>query len=161
MSVYTMNVAGIDAQIPFSSIQCRRRVGASTWIDVKIPFHSAAFETEIRLAIGSTISIQYEGADFLSAVMTDVTAEINATAAIISLTGRVQTPSYTQTHHSLTGVTDRRADSGRRFCRCSIDPLLRPNDIVDDGAETWTAGIIFYRIMPNSGQMDVTEIFNG
>ena len=152
-------VGGLE--YPASAIQCRRRLGASTWLDVEIPIYSDADDSVLRASIGSMIEIRSDGASFLSAVLTDVDATWASMSASMRLTGRVQTPSYTQAHRDLASVFERATDNGRRSCRCAVDPMLRPNDTVDDGETTWTAGIILYRIAPQSAWMTVTEAIDG
>lgn len=152
-------VGGVE--YPAASLQCNRRLGASTWMSIEIPAWSAELEAAMLASIGDQIDIRKDNLFWLSAVLTEVASERSAHSASITLTARVQTPTYTQTHRVLAGVSDRRTDDGRRSCRCDIDQALRPNDTVDDGVETWTAGIVAYRITPNEGRMDVTEVFDG
>jgi hypothetical protein len=42
-----------------------------------------------------------------------------------------------------------------------VDPLIRPNDTVDDGESVWVAGSIVYRLSPEFGEMIVTERADG
>jgi hypothetical protein len=48
-------------------------------------------------------------------------------------------------------------DGERHTVTCAVDPLLKPNDEVDDGADTWIVGSLEYRISPSLSQMRVTE----
>lgn len=148
--------------LPLAALRCNRRLGASTWMVLEVPAWTLILESALVAARGATLAVERgDGAqwlDFLSAVLTEVSATVDAHSGTLKLTGRVQTPSYTQGTRVLTGVESRADDAGRRAARCAVDPLLRTNDLVDDGADTWTAGIVSYTIDPSRAWMDVTEV---
>jgi hypothetical protein len=96
--------------------------------------------------------------EFLRAVITEYAVGIGAMSSTITITGRVQTASYSAAQRALVGVDARTITGARHGARCVIDPLLRPNDTAVDGAESWTVGAITYRIGPFGGSMDVLEV---
>jgi len=152
-------------ELPIAAIQCRRRVGASTWMTVDIPSYTIPLGILCQNHIGGELVI-YAGVDdgcgeqigeFLRAVLTDVDITWSPVAGSMTLTARVDNPSYTQQTRALIGVLAIGAENGRRTATCAVDPLLRPNDAVFDGAATWVAGTIVYRIGPAAAAMTVTE----
>jgi streptogramin lyase len=156
---------------PLESLQCRRRLGASTWVTVVIPGWSAAMEAAVIAQVGLDLRI-FAGAvidgtevlgEFLRAVITEYQVDLSPGAASITLTGRVQTPSYSAESRALIGVSERGLDTaGGRVASCAVvDPLIRPNDTVDDGESSWTAGAIVYRLRPGFSEMIVTERADG
>jgi hypothetical protein len=162
---------GAITELPFAAIQCRRRLGASTWAVFEVPTWSDALQSacEAAAAAGGELVV-YAGlvsdgvetrGEFLRAVLTSVEASRRPHRGGLSLTGRVQNPSYTAQSRTLFGVRSRANEDGRRSARCEVDPLLRPNDTVDDGEESWTVGSIVYRIAPREAWMDVAEVANG
>lgn len=148
--------------LPLAAIQCRRRRGASTWLSATLPTWSRALEQALIARIGATLAVSAvaEGGwkPFLSAILTNVSSDVGPQQATLTLTGRVQTPRYTAAVRRLQGISRRGSENGRSFCRCALDPLLRPNDTVDDGAASWTAGAIAYRIEASRAEMEVTEV---
>jgi hypothetical protein len=48
-------------------------------------------------------------------------------------------------------------DQGKRTATGAVDPLLRPNDTLDDGEATWIVGAVDVRIGPGISQMRVQE----
>ena len=74
---------------------------------------------------------------------------------------RVITPSYTARTRTLTGVTNLIDDAGRIEVVCSVDPLLRPNDIAIAGTISFLVGSIRYRIEPETASMTVLERADG
>jgi hypothetical protein len=156
--------------LPIASVQCRRRLGASTWMVVEVADWSESLESVINDQIGGEMLIWSlavvdgitRAGEFLRAIVTEYQAERMAGSGRIAITGRVQTPSYTAASRLLIGVQSRGVDAaGRRTARADVDPLLRPNDTVDDGAETWAAGAIEYQITPRSAWMSVLERADG
>lgn len=165
--IYRGWVSGSDMlQVSLLSIQCRRRRGESTWIDVEIPY-SSALALSLPSKMGSDLLVYAgtraaDGAEtlgvFLRGTLTEYRYERDPWNAMIRLTARAQTPSYTATDRTLFGVTGRgKDDAGRRVARGAVDSLLRPGDTVHDGISSWIAGAISYRIAPNEAFMDVTE----
>ena len=152
-------------EFPLASFQCERRLGASTWLYVEIPYYDAGALAQLRAAGGELrIMSGYEGlplGEMLMAIVTDTDATETGTGGSIRVTARVQTPYYTPQAVTLHGVTDRTQDNVRRTVRCAVDPSLRPNDTVDDGEGVWTVGAIKYRVTPLVAQMTVTEALNG
>lgn len=169
-TVYRLRVSGGSLlELPFSALQCQRRLGQSTWITATVPACSAALLADLaarQAADGRLIVFAGTRAangaetlgEFLQAVITEIDGEWEASMGMVSLRGRLVPTAFTATARTLRGVYRRgREDDGRRFAEASADPLLRPNDTVDDGAGTWTAGSIWYRIEPSSGAMRVVE----
>ena len=54
-------------------------------------------------------------------------------------------------------MSQRRTSDGLRSVDAAVDPLLRPGDTVHDGAVSWTAGSLEYRIGATEATMTVTE----
>ncbi len=154
-------------QLPFASIQCRRRLGSSTWMMARVPVWTPLLESAISGMVGAEMLV-YSGlstdhdeviGEFLRAVLTAVNPVRAAGSAYCDLTGRVQTPSYVQSTRALRGVQSRGRDvRGRPIARCAVDALMRPNDIVFDGDGSWVVGSISYRIAPASAWMDVEGV---
>jgi hypothetical protein len=95
--------------------------------------------------------------EYLRAVLTEVESDWSPQFGGITLTGRVQNPSYTAASRVLAGVQARGMDKGRHTATGAVDPLLRPNDTLDDGADTWIVGAVDVRIGPGISQMRVQE----
>jgi hypothetical protein len=162
--LYLLTSTGM-IELPLSAIQCRRRVGASTWLTAEIPVYTPSLGIQCHNHIGSEISI-YAGVvdgngerigEFLRAELTEVNRSWSPDSGSIVLTARVDNPYFTAQSRSLLGVVSRGADDGRHTVVCAVDPLLRPNDTVFDGVESWIAGNIAYRISAMESQMTVTE----
>jgi hypothetical protein len=111
----------VVAELPLVSLQCRRRLGASTWLTVACPW-SAALESVVEAGLGGILlvesgvrigSIEQRG-EFLRATLTEWSAERDVWASSLSLTGRVQTPTYVATQRALAGVSAKGIDGGRR-----------------------------------------------
>ena len=168
-TIYRLYITGGDwLELPMHSFQCRRRLGASTWAVVTVDYSAAARAAlDARLAAGGRLSIfsgvRYadgteEMGEFLQAALTRIDDEREARRGTMTITGRVIPVAFSATARTLQGVQARGLDSdGRRLCTCAVDPLLRPNDTVDDGAQTWTAGAIDYEISPAGSRMQVSE----
>jgi len=153
-------------ECPLSSIQCRRRIGASTWLEAEIPCYTQLMMSLCSDNIGREIII-YAGIDggsgemmgeFLRAMLTDASPTWAPFGGIITLTGRVQTPAYTRQTRAAIGVQSISLDGDRHACRCAVDPLLRPNDAFFDGVDSWVCGSILYRIDAHGAWMDVQEV---
>lgn len=160
--VYRATVDSVPPLVlPIASLQCTRRLGSSTWMVLRSPWWSLMLESDLVFAIGATVRVERgdgtQWAEFLDAVLTDISTTVTAESGEISLTGRVQTPNYTLRTRTLNSIETLQIDNNRRKVRCTVDHQLRPNDIVDDGFDTWTAGIIFYSIDASREWMDVTE----
>ena len=96
--------------------------------------------------------------ELLRATLTEADYTIEAAVAPLTLTARVQTPSYSATTRTLIGVSARGRDKqGRRWARCAVDPLLRPGDTVNDGVASWGVGALEYQIASGWAWMDVIE----
>lgn len=160
LRLFHPTLGALDA--PLAEIQCKRRLGQSTWMSVRIPSWSAELEQAVSGSVGSLMLIQAAGpiggdGEFLRAVLTDVVIEREPYRSSIRLTGRVQTPYYTAQTRTINDVRRRGQAGDRRMARARIDPLLRPNDIIVDAGESWRVGAISYRIGPESGWMDIEE----
>lgn len=170
-TVYRLYVTGgALLELPFAALQCQRRLGQSTWVTATIPTCSAALLADLtarqssdgRLAVFAGVRLASgveQMGEFMQAVITEIDGELEAGAGVITLRGRLVPTAFTAQDRILRGVYRRgRENDGRRFAESSADPLLRPNDTVHDGAATWTAGSILYRIEPTTGTMRVVEV---
>ena len=156
-------------EIPFASLQCERRLGASTWVTLAVPAWSEDLESLIESTMGGELAV-YAGyralgggevlGPFLRATITDYRYERDPRSASITIVGRVITPSYAARTRTLKGVQSRNP-VGRRRAVCDVDPLLRPNDTVIDGPASFIVGAISYRITPNDASMRVEERGSG
>lgn len=162
-TVATLYRASInDIALPISGMQCRRRLGASTWLTVKVPGWTSAMQTWLQSCIGASLIVEMgtSAADYgmwLNAVVTEVDAERAPFGAGFRVTARVQNPSYTAGARPLRGVSQRLIDGARRGAVCAVDGLLKPNDTVDDGLASWTVGTAEYRIDASGARMTVWE----
>jgi len=170
-TVYRLYVSGgALLELPFSALQCQRRLGQSTWVTTTIPTCSTALLADLtaRRALDGRL-IVFAGTraadgtetlgEFLQAVITEIDGEWDTGMGMITLRGRLVPTAFAAQSRTLYGVTQRGRDSdGRRLVECVADPLLRPNDTVDDGVATWTAGSILYRIESTTGTMRVVEV---
>ena len=153
-------------ELPMSGLQCRRRLGESTWLTVDIPTYSAALAAAIA-AVATRELVIYAGyvaggvetsGEMMRATLTEIRNEREGGRGSIQLTGRVIPSTATVTSHTLTGVRQRgKDDSGRRTVTCAVDPRIRPNHTVNDGLHTFTAGSILYRISPAEAAMWIVE----
>jgi hypothetical protein len=164
--VYRLYLATEDVQqLPLAEITCKRRLGASTWLSVRVPVADKATRDLCTGHIGRDMVI-YSGVavgeaetlgEYLHAVLTEVESDWSPQSGGITLTGRVQNPSYTAASRVLAGVQSRGMDKGLHTATGAVDPLLRPNDTLDDGAHTWIVGAVDVRIGPGISQMRVQE----
>lgn len=167
--VYRLILSGLTSEpviLPLRGIQCRRRVNESTWMVAEIGASSTSQESIIAAYLGSEMLIElgYGFADgsiiygaFLRATVTDYDATETAYGLALSVTGRVINPPFTATTRTLTGISRLQTDGERRTVICTVDPLLRPNDIAIAGSASFTVGAIDYRIDPWTATMTVTE----
>lgn len=156
-----------DLEFPIISLQCTRRLGQSTWLVVEV-MYNAERAAAIAARAGGQLII-YAGlrnalgqellGEFARAWLTDVEATQEPGAGRLMLTGRLVPTPFTAQTRTLLKVTQRQVVDGRHEVRCcAVDPLLRPNDTVVDGAESWVAGTIHYRISAREAFMQVTEV---
>jgi hypothetical protein len=152
-------------ELPLAALQCTRRVNESTWIALAVPAVTDARLAAIKARVQGQIVI-YAGVatpsgetlgEFLRATLTEVSIARDGNASGATLTARVIPTPFTAGSYVLQGVSERGADAGRRVVVCAVDPRIRPNDTVDDGVSSWTAGIIAYRIDPTTAAMRITE----
>ena len=146
-------------ELPLSVIQCTRRVGASTWMSLRVPGEYEVTEGHLVIVRSGIIAQDGEEqiGEFLRGVVTDVDDTIEPQSAVTVITARVQNPSFAQQTRTAQAVSRRIDDDGRKSIQCAVDPLLRPNDTIDDDGDTWTAGTIEYRITHVGARMVVTE----
>lgn len=166
--IYRLYLTGGSSllELPMSSLQCRRRLGESTWLTVEIPTYSAVLAAAIA-AVATRELVIYAGyvaggvetsGEMMRATLTEIRNEREGGRGSIQLTGRVIPSTATVTSHTLTGVRQRgQDDSGRRTVTCTVDPRIRPNHTVNDGLYTFTAGSILYRISPAEAAMWIVE----
>lgn len=166
VQIYRLYLATEDlVELPMAEFSCRRRLGASTWLSVVVPITSESLRTLCVGHIDGDLVI-YAGyvdgdgehlGEFLRAVLTDVDSREGAGSGSLVLTGRVQNPSYSPANRTLLGIESKGMDGGLHTARCAVDPLLKPNDTVDDGDDTWLVGSVDYRISPSASTMMVRE----
>jgi len=164
--LYLSEAGGSDLlELPLAALECRRRANESTWLALTVPA-----VTEARLAaIVERLqgeAVIYAGVatpsgetlgEFLRATLTEIAADRDESASGATLTARVIPTPFAAGSYTLQSVSERGADGGRRTVTCAVDPRIRPNDTVDDGNSSWTAGIITYRIDPTTAAMRITE----
>jgi hypothetical protein len=152
-------------ELPLAALECRRRVNESTWLALSVPAVTDARLAAIAARLQGQVVI-YAGVatpsgetlgEFLRATLTEVAIARDGNASGATLTARVIPTAFAAGSYSLQGVRERGADGGRRTVTCAVDPRIRPNDTVNDGASSWTAGIITYRIDPITAAMRITE----
>lgn len=168
-SIYRLFVTGTGLlEYPLSALACQRRLGQSTWLVATIPTYSAALliALQTNLAHQDYLLVQAgirnsDGSEtlgeFLRAILTEINVTRTASRAWIELTGRVINPAFTAQTRTLPNVAMRAMDAGKHTVRCAIDPLLRPNDTVNDGMANWVVGAIDYSISPAEATMTVRE----
>lgn len=169
-TIYRLLITGKPdpLEVKLISLQCRRRLGQSTWLDVVTEYTSQEQFDEIVSRVGGELVV-YSGTvdssghettgQFIRAVLTEYRNEITPRAGTIQLTGRVVPVAFSATTMVLSGVSKKGKDTaGRKTARCSVDFLLRPNDTVNDGSSSWLAGSILYFISPFESWMDVVEV---
>jgi len=159
MTVYTLTLTGAGGPLswPLSRIECTRRLGESSWVTVEAPTWSAAMESALRAETDWIIEIDADAVAFLRATLTEIVPDRSPFSASFRLTGRIINPAFTAQTRVLTGVSHREDEDVRHTARAEVDPLMRPNDTVNDGVESWTAGLVQYRIAPHESWMQVTE----
>lgn len=169
-SVYRLYVSGGDLlELPFARLQCQRRLGESTWITAIVPTCSTTLLADLaaRKAADGRI-IVYSGVrlsdgteqtgQFLQAVLTEIEGERTGRLGTIRLQGRLVPTYFTAQSRTLYGISQRgKADDGTYWAKCAADPLLHPNDTVNDGAQSWTVKSILYEIAPRQNSMSLTS----
>jgi hypothetical protein len=153
-------------ELPMNGLQCRRRLGESTWLDVEIPTYSVALAAEIA-GVATRELVIYAGylidgvetlGEMMRATLTEIRDEREGGRGSMRLTARVIPTTATVTSHQLIGVRQRgRDEQGRHTVACAVNPLVRPNHTVNDGLYTFTAGSITYRIDPTDAVMWIVE----
>lgn len=160
--LYLSKVGGDDLlELPMAALECRRRLWASTWLAVTVPAVSATVLAAIEDRAGGEIVV-YAGTEtvmgeFLRATVTDIAVDDSRFNRVAILTSRVIPTPFTAASYDLTAVSLVGRVDGRKTAVCAVDPRIRPNDLVFDGAESWIAGLITYRITPDSGTMRIIE----
>ena len=146
-----------DQSLSVSRLVLRRRAGESSFATITIP-HIAAFEG-VQGLIGAEFRITNRVGDtFVHALLTEVDAECEPFAAAIMLRGRVINPPFTAQTWRATGVIEFGQDeSGRRYVCCDPLPLLRPNDTLIAGSETWNVQVIDAHYTPAAATFRVQE----
>jgi len=168
--VYRLYITGGTLiEYPVSIIQCQRRLGQSTWIDVVIPNASTAMLADLyerkandgRLAIyvglRDSNGVETMG-EFLQALMWDIDSDRMPRTGHIKVRGRLIPVSFSPQSVALTGVYRTGFDKElKHFAECDINPNLHPNDTVFDGSQSWTVGAIDYEITTRRAWMKVEE----
>lgn len=169
-TIYRLFVTGGELlELPLAAFQCQRRLGESTWLVVEVPLYSTTLLADLtaRMAKEGRLAIQAgvrwpdgteQLGEFLQAVLTETDMERTPQGGTLRLTARVVPVSFTAQARTLQGIQQRGKSDGKWSVRCGqVDFQLRPNDTVFDGAHSWTAGAIFYRVTPTSAEMRVRE----
>lgn len=168
-TIYRLIISGITSDpiiYRLAGIQCRRRLGESTWMTVEIGVDNAGMETIIASSVGKEMLIElgYEYSDglkqfgpFLRSTITEYGVTETAIGLSLTLTGRVINPPFTATTRILRNITRIQIDDGRTTVYCAVDPALRPNDTAQYGEESFKVGAISYRIDSTLASMIVTE----
>lgn len=166
--VYRLYLTGGSSliELPMSGLQCRRRLGESTWLTVEIPTYSTVLAAAIA-AVATRELVIYAGVvmdgvetsgEMMRATLTEIRSEWDGWHGSVQLTGRVTPSTATVTSFSLAGVRQRGKDEqGRRTVTCAVDPRIRPNHTVNDGLYSFTVGSILYRISPADAVMWIAE----
>lgn len=152
-------------EVPLASLQCRRRYNESTWLTVRCPRRSTALRDAIQARIGGELVIdagtRESGREtlghFLRATVTQVDDEQTPQGGWLTVTARVQNPSYQTRNRLLTGIRSYRVENQRRIYTCRVDPLLRPHDTIIGVSNPFPVLSIEYRIDPQDSWMTVTE----
>lgn len=169
-SVYRLYVSGGELlELPFARLQCQRRLGESTWITAIVSTCSTSLLDDLanRKAADGRI-IVYSGVrlsdgteqtgQFLQAVLTEIEGERTGRLGTIRLQGRLVPTYFTAQSRTLYGISQRgKAEDGTYWARCAADPLLHPNDTVNDGEQSWTVKSILYEIAPRQNSMSLTS----
>lgn len=152
-------------ELPLAALECRRRVNESTWLALTVPAVTDARLAAIEARLQGE-AVVYAGVatpsgetlgEFLRATLTEVVIARDGNASEATLTARVIPQPFTTGTYPLQGVSERGVDDGRHTATCAVDARIRANDTVDDGVDTWVAGIITYRIDPEGAAMKITE----
>ena len=169
-SVYRLYVSGgLLLELPFARLQCQRRLGESTWITAIVPTCSTALLTDLanrkasdgRIIVYSGVRLSdgtEQTGQFLQAVLTEIEGERAGRSGTIRLQGRLVPTYFTAQSRTLYGISQRgKAEDGTYWAHCAADPLLHPNDTVNDGAQSWAVKSILYEIAPRQNSMSITS----
>jgi len=168
--IYRLYVSGAPlVELPFSSFQCRRSLGQSTFLTIVIPTYSTVLIDllEARKTANSFLII-YSGyvdsngqetlGEFLKSTIIDIRVERNFSSGTITIYGRVVPVSFTTQSRSLHQISKRgKTESGKKTATCAVDFNLRPNDTAVDGLSSWTVGDITLFVGSDTSYMLVTE----
>lgn len=159
--LYLADGESLVHELALAAIQCRRRLGASTWATLEVPTWSQALIDLLDTWIEGEVVVMADEAEFIRAVLTEYRTTVTPEAGTVALIGRVQNPTYSAQSRVLSGVSHRAETDGRHWVQCAVDALLRPNDTVDDGGSSWVVGSAFYRIWADGASMELEELASG
>jgi len=168
--IYKLYVSGTTlVELPFSSFQCRRSLGQSTFLTVVIPNYSTTLVDllEARKTANNNLII-YSGyvdsndqetlGEFIKSTIIDIRVERNSSSGTITVYGRVIPVSFTTQSRTLHQISKRgKTESGKKTATCAVDFNLRPNDTAIDGLSSWTVGDITLFVGNGTSYMIVTE----
>lgn len=155
MITWTARLLGSNAVLDLVSFQSQRRLGASAWLSLV-----ATYRPDLVALIlpDNLLEIQADGAGFMTATITTADIEREPYRASITIRARVTPVSFAAATREARNVRERSSADGRRTIICDPDPLLRPNDTIQDGAVSFVAGNITYRIASGDQSMSVVEV---
>jgi len=168
--IYRLYVSGTTlVELPFSSFQCRRSLGQSTFLTIVIPAYSTALIDllEARKTANSFLII-YSGyidssgheilGEFIKSTIIDIRVERNSSSGTITVYGRVIPVSFITQSRTLHQISKRgKTEAGKKTATCAVDFNLRPNDTAVDGLSSWTVGDITLFVGNGTSYMIVTE----
>ncbi len=155
-------------EVSIAALQCKRRLGDSTWLVLELPTYSPALAAAIAArpngqlvvyaGVRSAAGVETMG-EMMRAWWTETEITREAYHAGLKVTGRIVPTAFTAQTRTLRAIeTQSRDTAGRWTVRCAVDPLLRPNDTALFGVLSMTVGAITYRIAPNEAWMDVEQV---
>lgn len=168
--IYRLYVSGSTLiELPFSSFQCRRSLGQSTFLTAVIPNYSTTLVNllETRKTANNNLII-YSGyidsngqetlGEFIKSTIIDIRVEKYSSNGTITVYGRVIPVYFTTQSRTLYQISKRgKTEAGKKTATCAVDFNLRPNDTAIDGLSSWTVGDITLFVGDVTSYMMVTE----
>lgn len=142
--------------LPVSFLRSQRRLGASAWSTVRVPFRNV--EDFDLLLMTPGFNIYADGDVFFSAFVTETRPFFDSGYGEVSLRARIQPVPFSPNVWVPENVVERRSDSGRRSLICDPNPWVRPNDTISDQGGEWLVGLADYSISPTVQQMRLVEV---
>lgn len=162
---YTLIMTGQSdlLYLPLVDLQCQRRLGASTWLTTTTLLlnQDQADSVIARHNNGAQLIVMASGdlgaGEFIRAWSSELEIAKTEKGIVAKIKSRVVPTAFSQQTRNLVGIRSLSVENGRKTAICSIDFLLRPNDIADDGESQWTAGAILFKIFASDSYMTVVE----